>query len=494
MKSICMTAVLFAALALFLTPTLSACVATDPGITNFPRSGNQDLNDYGALFIDAGDPNCAEGAMYNLTAKLANHLASPQPFQHWLDGYYVALIYGAGLRLGELGWANKDLDWQLDYSPPDSPHATVANSFVHVDSGICDPAVFNTCMDDFAGSAAAYAWMAAYKSRRNNPGHDTAADVQNARDAAATKIHQALSAVCIRMKPVEENRFPVCDGSVAALENQTAETLSVNGGVQLIHYGFGLMTSVLSAAQGYEVAGGGKFGFSPDEQAIAKGLYDEIAKHTDSSGNFLVPADCLKLDTNGAIVGGSDCSGAGIPGPAYEPNMYQLKGPYDYYFPGVIPNSSSVYTSTTFNGSLFNSDHFGYGRLATYHDMGGSWIPGGAPNMPYDTFDPVDGWLDGISPSGLASGWTCDPDAPNNGIKVDFYAGDNFTFAATGYANLASESAVNSLCSGGWAHRFQVQLPSWTQGMNIYAFGLDFTWYGYTQLHCGQDPSRPCFW
>ena len=126
--------------------------------------------------------------------------------------------------------------------------------------------------------------------------------------------------------------------------------------------------------------------------------------------------------------------------------------------------------------------------------MGGSWIPSGAPNMPYDSYDPVAGWLDGISSSGLASGWTCDPDAPNNGVKVDFYAGDNWTFAATGYANLPSESAVNSICMGGWAHRFQVQLPSWSQGMNIHAFGLDFTWYGYTELNCGQDPSRPCTW
>jgi hypothetical protein len=167
----------------------------------------------------------------------------------------------------------------------------------------------------------------------------------------------------------------------------------------------------------------------------------------------------------------------------------------------VIPASGSgVYTSSNFDQSLFlTSTHFGYGRLTTYRDMGGNWFPSGmvagaVPNMPYDDHDPVDGWLDSISPSGLASGWTCDQDAPNNAIKVDLYAGDNWTFAATGYANLSSEAAVNSLCWGGFAHRFQIQLPSWSQGQNIRAYGLDYTWYGFTELHCGQDPSRPCFW
>ena len=497
MKSTYLAAVAMATLALFVAPSLSACVATDPGIANYP-SGN-DLNDYGALFIDAGDPNCAQGAMYNLTTKLTNHLNASGSFQNWLDGYYVALIYGAALRLGELGWANKDLDWQLDYSP--DSHMTVANKFLHADSGICNPEAFNTCMDDFAGTAAAYGWMAAYKSRRVIPGHNTAdGDVKDARDAAANYIHQSMNAVCIRMKPIDRNEFPVCDGNVDALRAGDAETLTVNGTVQLIHYGFGLMTSVLSAAQGYEVAGGGKFQFSEPEQVIARGLYDEIARHADSSGNYRTPADCLKLQ-NGAISGNSPCDGSVISGvmnpPSYLPNMYKLKGPYDYYFPNVIPDPpSTAYTSTTFDGGLFNSFHFGYGRLATYRDMGGDWIPNGAPNMPYDNYDPVDGWLDSISPSGLASGWTCDPDAPDKAVRVDIYAGELWPPvyeppAATGYANLSSEGAVNSACGGGWAHRYQIQLPGWTQGMSIHVFGLDYTWYGFTEVHCGPNP---CSW
>jgi len=102
-------------------------------------------------------------------------------------------------------------------------------------------------MDDFAGSAAGFAWMAAYKAHRVMPGHNTTDDVKAKRDAAEGYVHSSMSAVCIRMKPVARNEFPLCDGNVAALTAGTAETLTVNGTVQLIHYGFGLMTSVLSA-------------------------------------------------------------------------------------------------------------------------------------------------------------------------------------------------------------------------------------------------------
>ena len=512
MKFHYLAAIAVATLALFVAPRLSACVSTDS--MNTYHGDSTDLNDYGALFIDAGDPNCAEGAMNRLTAKLASHLNSggfPGPFHNWRDGYYVALIYGAALRLGEQGWASKDLDWQLDYSP--DGHPTVANTFIHKDSGVpgegsspCNPEVFNTCMDDFAGSAAGFAWMAAYKSRRVIPGHNSIdPDVKGKRDAAAYYIHQSMSAVCIRKTPLDENRLvdnhpgPVCDGTIDLLIAGQAQTLTVNGGVQLIHYGFGLMTSVLSAAQGYELAGGGSFPFTPSERVIAQGLYDEIARHADASGNYRTPADCLKREQNGAIVGGSPCDGSfieGTPEPPYEPNMYQLYGPYDHYFHGVIDPSSGKYTSNTFAGSLFNTNdpsaHFGYGRLTTYRDMGGNWIPDGAPNMPVDDYDPLEGRLD-VSATGLATGWTCDQDAPDKAIKVDLYTGDLWPPvyvlpAASGYANLASESFINSQCGGGMAHRFQIQLPPEAQGMAIHAFGLDYTWYGFTELHCQASP------
>ena len=495
MKTFTMAAI--AVLALFFAPTLHACVAVE-GVdftTAYRGDGNKDFNDYGRLFVDAADPNCAENAMYNLTAKLQNHLnSSPTAFQNGLDGYFVALIYGTALRLGEQGWANKDLDYQLDFSPDGRP--TLSERFVHAPFGSCDNEVFNTCMDDHAGSAAGFAWMAAYKSKR--PNHNTQADVNAKLAAAQTHIQASMASVCIRKTPLDRDVLPVCDGTVADLEAGTAQTLSVNGGQQIIHYGFGLMTSVLSAAQGYEAAGGGKYGFSPDEQAIAKGLYEEIARHADASGNY-PNADCIRME-NGHIIplsqnGGTRCDGVNTLGqnPSYLPNMYNLKQAYDYYFPNVIPNDGSgVYNSNSFSQGLFlTSDHFGYGRMVTYRDQGWTWFRDGAPIMPNDINDPT-GWLDYVDANGVAYGWTCDQDTMYRqaSIKVDIYASNSYTFAATGWANLSSEPAVNAIC-GGNAHRFAVQLPSWTRGLPIYAFGLDFTWYGYTQLPCG---SGPCSW
>lgn len=81
------------------------------------------------------------------------------------------------------------------------------------------------------------------------------------------------------------------------------------------------------------------------------------------------------------------------------------------------------------------------------------------------------GYLDGISPNGGATGWTCDPDNYNQSTLVGFY-GDG-VYVGTYWTGHASEPAVQSLCGGGYHHRFVVQLPSWTKGRAITAYGVD---------------------
>lgn len=90
----------------------------------------------------------------------------------------------------------------------------------------------------------------------------------------------------------------------------------------------------------------------------------------------------------------------------------------------------------------------------------------------------------------MASGWSCDQDVSGKSVHVDIYAGS--TLAVHAIANGGSETAVNNACGGGTAHRFSVQLPSWTQGQTIIAYGLDYTWFGFTQLTCLQSPA--CSW
>lgn len=103
------------------------------------------------------------------------------------------------------------------------------------------------------------------------------------------------------------------------------------------------------------------------------------------------------------------------------------------------------------------------------------------------------GYLDGIDSSGYAWGWTCDPDAPNVSTDVVFYAG-GYTLGPY-RADQGSEQAVADLCGGGYAHRFGVYLPWWTQGYLIYAYGQD-TMSGSTNLVGWQCPSTypACQW
>ncbi|HET9212786.1 MAG TPA: hypothetical protein VFR03_20435 [Thermoanaerobaculia bacterium] len=110
----------------------------------------------------------------------------------------------------------------------------------------------------------------------------------------------------------------------------------------------------------------------------------------------------------------------------------------------------------------------------------------------YRNVYPPKGFLDGINSSGFATGWTCDPDAPSVSIQVQFLA--NGSSAGVFRADAGNEPAVTSQCGGGTAHRFGVQLPAWTKGASILAYGLD-TMSGSSNLPgwlCAQNPA--CVW
>jgi hypothetical protein len=84
------------------------------------------------------------------------------------------------------------------------------------------------------------------------------------------------------------------------------------------------------------------------------------------------------------------------------------------------------------------------------------------------------GGFDGITATGLASGWACDRDAPASPIQIRIQTSDpSPQIVGVFLANLASEAAVNSRCGGGTAHRFSVQLPAWTKGQYLIVYGLD---------------------
>jgi hypothetical protein len=482
----------------------SACITYQQAFnTTFKNNANYDLNDYGRLHTDAADPNCAQAAMYSLTDKLNNHLdANSTTFQQWLDGYLVAEIYGAAMRIGANGWANQDLDNQLYELEGRFQHNATEPS------GTCGYDNWNTCMDDLLGTASGYAWMAAYMKQR--PNRWTTTQVNNKIALAEQYLHKALkpvsatepvNGICLRDKPVTSGSFtPLCTGTASELALGTAETFTVNHGRQKLHYGFGLMTSVASAKLGLEVAGS-SFAFTTDEKNIARALMEEVSRHFDPATRNYKTNDCIqRLDTNGVITyPAADC------GDGYHPDMMELKAFYDTRI-GNTPNGA--YTSEDLNQSFFNltdnwswvngvktdTGHFSYGRWETYAIQGYAWYVTNPTWMPGDAYNPK-GWVDGISGSGVASGWACDQDMPTGRTLVDFYTdvAGTLTKVATATANQASESAINTgQCNGGTAHRYTVQLPGGTQGKLIRAWALDYTWYGTTELGCSQPGG--CFW
>lgn len=55
-------------------------------------------------------------------------------------------------------------------------------------------------------------------------------------------------------------------------------------------------------------------------------------------------------------------------------------------------------------------------------DLGGATLPSNCPDNPaciwYNTASEPKGYMESISPTGTASGWVCDPDAPQVASKV----------------------------------------------------------------------------
>ena len=494
---------LAASLLLLLSTGLSlpafACRTGDLGF----GSGN-DLNDYGAIMLDADDSNCAQNALYALTAKVQATLTDPNAFHGYLDGYLVAIMFASVQRLGANGWASKTLDDLLvqveqRYLPTKvKPYGMCGN----------DPQL-STCMDVDMAGAAAYAWMAGYEAHRMR-------DATFFTNQADSYLHTAMSDTCLFDLSAFMNSGgrTLCGGSVYGLTHDVAgATVGVGSGTSVAmplnhqienpNYGFGLMTSAASAVKGMLLAGH-DFQFTDDEKTIAGALFAEMQARVDQNGKYT--STCAAPSLVNGVWTGSYSADCGDPSIGYHPGDYGL---YDFYVNKGLPIPPATnYQSTAPNPALFDylgqqvSDYvsfFGLGRYVTYVTLADTWVDQLPAMMPYNR-NPPQGYLDGITSTGIAEGWACDADMPSGngdgagggrGLPVDLYDSD-WNLAAHAYGNQASETAVNTRCGGGTAHRFGIQLPAWTKGKAITAYGLDYTWLGFTQLPCLQSPQ--CSW
>lgn len=463
-----------------------ACHVNDPAFEPRYRcnvqSGcniNEELNDYARILADAdsNDRNCAEAADYALTNKLND---TPNTvWNQWLEGALVSYIYMAANRIGANGFATQDLDNAL---------ASVHSGFTQIGRELdgngniaCTKESGDQCVDDFLVGAPGFAWEAAYYHRRGDPYGDVATLQQKAKDG----LDAGFNEVCIAKDPHLSGET-YCNGSAFYLENPsyTAGTQSFNHGQRMPSYGYGLMTSAVNAALGLQASDYTQTIFSSDEQKIARGLAKEMQLFT-SNNEFTNQCEPWgPPDPNGNVpllyCGGPD---------NYSAHMYELKEAYDTYFGGMpaggFQGDLSSFSSSSFPGlGPSGSGFFSYGRYMYYYTQSYEWVQGtpyARQYLPFDAANPI-GYVDFVDANGVMHGWTCDTDASYGSNRVDVYS--NGTFAGYAYATEPSEGAVNSLCGGGSAHRFLVQLPAWARNTTLTSYGLDYTWYGFTALPC----------
>ena len=129
-------------------------------------------------------------------------------------------------------------------------------------------------------------------------------------------------------------------------------------------------------------------------------------------------------------------------------------------------------------------------------DVGGATLPSNCAQNPaclwFTTHSEPKGYMEALSPTGVAAGWVCDPDAPHLSTKVRLALEDG-TLLGTFTTNLGSEQAVADECGGGYLHRFSVQLPPSARHHAIYAYSQDSVG-GEVQIPWLCDDGWYCVW
>ena len=282
---------------------------------SYVSDGFSQLNDFGRIFSDADNPNCAANAASVLTDKLKNtRLADYDWFgDDWLDGNYVAMVLAAADRIGAHGHMTAALDAELQW---------VVNTFQVVDEPLngCGLQQTDNCLDGNSAAAAGYGWIAAYRWRHNDPNGATAA-----RTSAKTYIDASFASVCLRR--VSLGVGPLCEnGTVTPAMIRTGEayTWSWNIGFQYPAYGFGLVTSIAAAVLGIEGSGQG-YSMSQPNRDVAIGLFEEMRRVVDAAPSPDVWTRCVVPQGGGSAwdftATTPDCGG----NPPYQPEMYALR-------------------------------------------------------------------------------------------------------------------------------------------------------------------------
>ena len=475
---------------------------TTADIENGNESLGPGLNAYAIIFRDADprNPGCNQSAANHLETKLINtfgqdypnsgtvypidqlNALNPATFPHpapafgsagtlqgWLEGGFPTYIFPTALRLYTEGKVSPNLEKLLDkVAEFMASNATFDSQGKFVLTSRDPGGLFphcaldstgdfgNNCMDDYSIAAAGFAWAAAYKTFRQKV---NLPDLIGPANAAIAASFSTDASICIVPDAVIKNRTPQnmpasgrgpCTGTVQDLRaTPPAQTFSLNHGHQTPAYGYGLLTSISSAAFGLKLAGA-SHSFSPDEKTVALALLDEANRLTRFTGqgsplDYLFasrptlndPEACLKIVPVGAstfatapqfqitapinntdTTQSGDCADFG-----YKPRMYALG---DFFSDSnVIGAASTAPLPLGFGGSTLFQDPGGFfniGREVYYGSLG--WdartnllIPlSPLPPLPPNPVYPGDGslhipasftlrWNDGLDSSRRSPQW-----------------------------------------------------------------------------------------
>lgn len=548
----------------------------------------QELHDYGLIFEDAKRSSCAGYAATALKNKIFSTRTTAGtnrtyqgsnatttwivgPYQNWLESTYVALIFASALQLGGHSQLTSALDSELNwvsYYFDNHPYSLYGKGF---NCGINKPGdpnqswnfgwsggLSDTCMEEHAIGAAAYAWMAAYNWKR----FDAIADIpyysntvgyaQKAKNAI-NKALDVADSICVKDNspgaPFDLNTRGPCNtttvsGAAAALNNTIypGSLWSLNRG-QNITYGFGQLTALSAAAIGLEEAqqlptnGSGvqdpTLLFTANQKTIMKHQLWEAQNKAASDGSYFQghlggSPTCIRFNRT---TGQPESTLYGCTDNDHRPRWFSLFGgsssapTFFYRFaPGTPGLSGSPYGFNGFNtqisGGYYQTGDFtlsdadangNWGRRVWYGNLGYHWQkitanrdtygPQPAPGETrprltaiFDDWNPT-GYIDAVSPTGVVTGWTCDKDM-NASNAVDFYAGPKGAGGTFIARATANAPSEAAVNSLCWGsnHRFSVQLPAWAQGQYIYAYGQDYTWGGEYQLPPSACIAPTCRW
>jgi hypothetical protein len=551
-----------------------------------------ELGDYGLIFEDAKARDCDGGSWLSSTNPPTKHGAyealltkinttvgpynnqthvdfqgnTVYPYRGWLEGGFVTLTFSSALMIGGHGDMDTTLDTALQKVEQwyDAPIGGPGRCGFYQPSGWANGG--DTCMEEHVTAASAYAWIAAYESKRRGywAGQPFAVKA-NQQIAAAFSTYDSI---CISdptgtmdvnsRGPCNVNIAPTDPNYVSTLQSYLvpdpftgrtrADVLSFNRN-QNVLYGFGQFGQISSALIALSEGGydrnsnSGQPSLSQGEQLIAIALLDEAQRKSDSAGNSFSGNRCAQATISGSSVVRQDiynCSDTPPKAFAYNTrswatgwssfyqNWVTMYSPHSSVVDHTIVNGVNSYTTVnpayqfdSFDDTLFGRNvHFGsngslnWGRYTIYKNLGWTWNTIDSNRDVNNTWNATSekrprlwaynddynpkGYLDSIDSNGVAYGWTCDQDQPNTSNFIDFYVdgGGLGTLVMRVQANGGSEQAVANECGGGYAHRFAAQLPAWTKGHYVYAWGLDATWRGVNVLNGWQCPATApaCVW